>query len=183
MDRDLVIRAQQGDRDAFATLARSYGDGMFTLAERILRDPDRADDAFQQALVAMWRDLPRLRDVDRFEGWLRRILIRCCYTEIRQAGRRSVVSLPLIGEPAHLDAGQIAVDERDRLERGFRRLPLDQRTVLALHHYAGLSTADIAETLGIPVGTARSRLHYAHRAMRAALDAVERAAVSGGSVS
>jgi RNA polymerase sigma-70 factor (ECF subfamily) len=74
------------------------------------------------------------------------------------------------------------VDERDGLERGFRRLPIDQRTVLALHHYLGLSTTDIAEVLGIPEGTARSRLYYAHRAMRAALEAVERASVRGGSI-
>jgi RNA polymerase sigma-70 factor (ECF subfamily) len=182
VDLRLVEQAQKGDREAFGILAHAYGDALFALAERILRDSDRADDALQLTLIAAWRELPRLREPARFEAWLRRILIRSCYSEARRARRWSLVFLPIDLEPREPDQGERSVDDRDLLERGFRRLPPDQRAILAMHHYLGLAPSEIADTLGIPAVTARSRLHRAHRAMRAALDAVERAVVEGGSV-
>ena len=181
MDRDLVEQAQRGDREAFAVLARAYSDRLFAIAQRILRDIDLAEDALQQTLVIAWRELPRLRDPDRFEAWLQRTLINACYIEAR---RRRVWSanvrvLPIDG-PAGPDE-MLSVDDRDQLERGFRRLPPDQRAILVMHYYLGLEPAEIAETLEIPAGTARSRLHYAHRAMRAALEADARSvAMVGG---
>lgn len=180
MDRDLVEQSQRGDRDAFGILARSYGDRLFAIAQRILRDIDRAEDAVQQTLVIAWRELPRLRDPDRFEAWIHRLLIHACYAEARRRRLWSVNvrSLPVDG-PATADATGLVAD-RDELERGFRRLPPEQRAILVLHHYLGLAPAEIAETLGVPAGTARSRLHYAHRAMRAALEADARRPFAAG---
>lgn len=179
-DRDLVELAQQGDRDAFGILAHSNADGLFAVAHRILRDFGRAEDAVQQTLVIAWRELPTLRDPDRYEAWMRRLLVRVCYVESDRARRwdANVRALPL--DVAVVDDDQVSVADRDQLERGFRRLPTDQRAILVLHHYLGLEPGEIAETLGIPPGTARSRLHYAHRAMRAALEADERHVASGG---
>lgn len=181
LDRDLVEQAQHGDRDAFAILARTHGDRLMAIANRILRDVGRAEDAVQQTLVIAWRELPGLRDPDRFDAWLHRLLVNASYAEARRwrTWNANVRILPVDG-PAGSDEA-LSVDDRDRLERGFRRLPPDQRAILVFTHYLGLAPAEIAERLGIPAGTARSRLHYAHRAMRAAIEADERpVAVAGG---
>jgi RNA polymerase sigma-70 factor (ECF subfamily) len=137
----------------------------------------------QQALVIAWQELPRLRDPDRFEPWLHRILVRCCYSESRRRREWTahVRMLPADG-PGGPDESRSLAD-RDEVDRGFRRLPPEQRALLVLHHYLGLTPTEIADTLGIPAGTARSRLHYAHRAMRAALEADARPAVAGGHAS
>lgn len=180
MDRDLVERASDGDREAFGVLARVHADRLYAIAYRILRDFDRSEDAVQQALVIAWRELPRLRDLDRFEPWLHRILVRTCYAEARRHRDWSaqIRVLPVDG-PTSPDA-TVSFADRDEVDRGFRRLPPEQRAILVLHHYLGLTPTEIAETLGIPAGTARSRLHYAHRAMRAALEAVARPVVVAG---
>jgi RNA polymerase sigma-70 factor (ECF subfamily) len=180
MDRDLVEAARQGDREAYVDLIRSRTDGLFAVAQRMLRDVDRAEDALQDALVIAWRDLRGLRDPDRFDAWLRRVVVREC---IDHAGRerRRVANLRALPDegPAGPDE-LLSVADRDHLERGFRRLPPEQRAILVLRHYAGYGYSDIAETLGIPDGTVRSRLHHAHRAMRAALEADARSTVAGG---
>jgi RNA polymerase sigma-70 factor (ECF subfamily) len=181
VDRDLVEQAQRGDREAFAILARSRGNQLFGIARRILRDVDLAEDAVQQALVIAWRELPRLRDPDRFDAWLQRMLVNASYSEARRkrAWTANVRVLPVDG-PAGPDGLGSLVD-RDEVERGFRRLPPEQRAILVLHHYIGLGLNEIGEVLDIPPGTARSRLHYAHRAMRALLEADARpSAVAGG---
>ena len=181
MDRDLVEQAQRGDREAFAILARAHGDRLMPIAQRILRDVGRAEDAVQQTLVIAWRELPSLRDPDRFDAWLQRLLVHACYAESRADAR---LERQCPGPPRRRAGGvdeTLSVDDRDRLERGFRRLPPDQRAILVFTHYLGLTPSEIAKRLGIPVGTARSRLHYAHRAMRAAIEADERpVAVAGG---
>jgi RNA polymerase sigma-70 factor (ECF subfamily) len=181
VDLDLVRLAQRGDRDAFAVLVRTHGDRMFGIARRILRDIDLADDAVQQALVVVWRELPTLRDAERFESWSTRILVRICFVAARTSRRAAVrlVSIDDAIEPSMADTSE-AFARRDLLERGFRRLPPDQRAILVLRHYVGLEPAEIADTLGIPPGTVRSRLHYAHREMRAALEADARLAVARG---
>jgi RNA polymerase sigma-70 factor (ECF subfamily) len=180
LDRDLVEAARSGDREAYVDLIRPRTDGLFAIAQRILRDVDRAEDAVQDALVIAWRDLRGLRDPERFDAWLRRLLVRECI-EQATSERRRVINLrvmPVDGPPGPDDL--LSVADRDQLERGFRRLPPDQRAILVVHHYLGFAPAEIAETLGIPRGTARSRLHHAHRAMRAALEADARGAVQGG---
>lgn len=181
MDRDLVEQAQHGDRDAFAILARTHGDRLMAIAHRILRDVGRAEDAVQQTLVIAWRELPSLRDPDRFDAWLQRLLVNASYAEARRwrTWSANVRVLPVDGPVGPDEA--LSVECHDRLERGFRRLPPEQRAILVFTHYLGLAPTEIAERLGIPAGTARSRLHYAHRAMRAAIEADERSvAVAGG---
>lgn len=178
MDQELVTRAQQGDESAFADIAYAIGDRLFAVAHRILRDVDLAEDATQQAVVAIWRQLPGLRDPARFEAWSYRVLVNACYAQAR-AERRWSPSLRVLETD---DAGgdpQLSVADRDQLERGFRRLPPEQRAVLVLQHYLDLTLPQIADALGVPIGTVRSRLHYARRSMRAALEADARPALSG----
>jgi RNA polymerase sigma-70 factor (ECF subfamily) len=180
MDRDLIEAAQNRDREAYAELIQSRLSRLFVLAQRILRDVDRAEDALQDALVIAWRDLPDLRDPDRFDAWLHRLVVRSCLTEAKRE-RQRVTNLRVLpmDVPTAIDDFLTVVD-RDQLERGFRRLPPDQRVLLVLRHLEGRDLADIAEILGIPVGTAGSRLPHAQRAMRAALDADARGIVIGG---
>ena len=180
MDRDLVEAAAKGDRAAYVDLISSRADHLFAVAQRILRDVDRAEDALQDALVIAWRDLRGLRDPDRIDAWLRRLVVNVCIVQATRE-RRRVVNLRIL--PAEGPAAPnelLTVEIRDQLERGFRRLPPEQRAILTLHHFVGYSPLEIAETLGIPPGTARSRLHNAHRAMRAALEADARLTVIGG---
>jgi RNA polymerase sigma-70 factor (ECF subfamily) len=171
MDTDLVVRAQSGDREAFASLALAVGDRLHAVAHRILRDVDIAEDATQQALLSIWRDLPQLREPARFDAWSYRLLVRACYAEARQTRHwaPNVHIVPLERTAAIDDSGLIA--DRDQLERGFRRLSVDHRAVIVLHHYLDMPLDEVAETLAIPIGTVRSRLHHAMRALRAALDA------------
>lgn len=171
MDTDLVMRAQKGDEEAFASLAMSCGGRLHAVAHRILRDIDRAEDATQQALLAIWQDLPRLRDPARFEAWSYRLLVRACYAEGRKQ-RRWVPNLRLLATDEPIADDRLSsIFDRDQLERGFRRLSIDHRSVVVLHHYLDLPLERVAEILGIPVGTAHSRLHHAMRGLRAALDA------------
>jgi RNA polymerase sigma-70 factor (ECF subfamily) len=181
VDRDLVEAAQRGDQGAFMDLVRSRGDRLFSIAQRILRDVDRAEDALQDALVIAWRDLPSLRDPDRFDGWIHRVLTNVCIAQATRERRlaSNLRVLPLDGPPAADEL--MGVADRDQLDRGFRRLTPDERAVLVLHHYVGYAPSEIAELLGVPAGTIRSRLHHAHRAMRAALDAEARVSIVGGS--
>ena len=171
MDNDLVVRAQRGDMGAYALMAESIADRFLAVARRILRDLDLAEDATQQALIAIWQDLPKLKDPARFDAWSYRLLVHACYAEGRKH-RRWTPNLHLITVDAPtFDAGLGSVVDRDQLESGFRRLPIDQRAVVVLHHYLDLPLDRVAEVLGIPVGTAHSRLHHAMRGLRAALDA------------
>ncbi len=169
MNRDLVERARQGDREAFAVLVHQVSDSLFAVGFRILRDTGLAEDALQNALVLAWRRLPHLRDADRFEAWIHRILVHACYDEAQRSRRwtANVRVLPVDGPETPDDAS--AVVDRDELERAFRRIPIEQRAVFVLHHYLGLPLVEIAEMLEIPAGTARSRLHYATQGLRAAV--------------
>jgi RNA polymerase sigma-70 factor, ECF subfamily len=169
--RDLVELAARGDTDAFASLASGSVDRCYALAYRILRDPYQAQDAAQEALIGAWRDLPTLRDPERFDAWLNRLVVNACYVEIRGNRRRTahVRALTLDQPPGRDMATSVA--DRNALERAFRSLTAEQRAVVVSHHYLGYPLTEIAETLGIPVGTARSRLHYAVRHLRRVLDA------------
>jgi RNA polymerase sigma-70 factor, ECF subfamily len=168
----LVERAMRGDQEAFAALASQHVDRCYALAYRVLRDPYRAQDATQQALLGAWRDLPTLREPDRFEAWLYRLVVHACYADSRSTrrwqARADVVRIhPMtLTEP---DVASSVVDRAD-LEDAFRTLSPEQRAVVVLHHHLGYPLTEIAETLGIPEGTARSRLHYAVRQLRAVLD-------------
>ena len=170
MKVDLVRLARAGDRDAFDLLAAQSVDRLFAIARLSLRDTDLAEDATQETLVRAWRDLPMLRDVDRFDAWLYRLLVRAC-TDAGRDRRRWQAGLVLMPrEPAVGDASR-ALADRDELDRGLQRLPTEQRTLLVLRYYADLSVPEVADVLGVPAGTVKSRLHYAMEALRAALDA------------
>ena len=171
MDAELVRLAQRGDEGAFASLAVAVGDRLHAVAHRILRDTELAEDATQQALLSIWRDLPQLRDPAGFDAWSYRLLVRACYAEGRRT-RHWTPNLRLLpsDEPA-TGEGLSSVVDRDQLERGFRRLSIDHRAVVVLHHYLDLPLERVADILGIPVGTAHSRLHHAMRGLRAALEA------------
>jgi RNA polymerase sigma-70 factor, ECF subfamily len=176
MDTKLVTRAQRGDEEAFTSLAVAVGDRLHAVAHRILRDTDLAEDATQQALLNIWRDLPQLRDPARFDAWSYRLLVRACYAEGRRT-RRWDPNLRLLpaDEPMAADGTSLVID-RDQLERGFRRLSVEHRAVVVLHHYLDLPLSEVAEVIGAPEGTVRSRLHYAMQGLRAALDADARPA-------
>jgi RNA polymerase sigma-70 factor, ECF subfamily len=165
----LVEQARAGDERAFAELVDLDGDRCYAIAYRILRDVQRAQDAVQQAFLLAWRELPRLRDPERFEVWLHRLVVNACYEEFRQYRRWSanVRMLPVDGLAARDET--VSIDDRDALERAFRTLSAEHRAVVVLHHHAGIPLASIAEVAGVPLGTVKSRLHYATRILRDAL--------------
>ena len=178
MDRPLVEAARSGDEEAFASIARGAADRLFAVAFRILRDVGRAEDAVQVTLVTAWRELPGLREVERFEAWIHRILVHACYAEARRARRwSSNVRLLAVDEPTAPDTAQ-TVATRDALDRGFRRLPPEQAAVFVLHHYLGWPLTEVAATVGVPLGTVKSRLHYATSSLRATLEADARPSTS-----
>lgn len=176
MQADLVDRARGGDREAFAILAGGAIDRLYAIARLVLRDADLAQDATQEALVRAWVDLPTLRDAGRFDAWLYRLVVRACADLGRHHRRWRAAVTVLPAEPAEPDRVSGLAD-RDQLERGLRRLTTAQQTVLVLHFYLDLAPLELAEALDIPVGTAKSRLHYAIEALRAALAADERTSV------
>jgi RNA polymerase sigma-70 factor, ECF subfamily len=180
LDRDLVEQARRGDREAFAVLVHQVSDSLYAVAHRILRDSSLAEDALQNALVLAWQRIPKLREPDRFEAWIHRILVHACYDESRRSRpwAATVRVLPLAGH-ATPDSSQSLAD-RDEIERAFRKLTVEQRAVFVLHHYLGLPLVEVAELLAIPAGTARSRLHYAIAGLRDALTAEPETAVQGG---
>ncbi|HEX5012851.1 MAG TPA: RNA polymerase sigma factor [Candidatus Limnocylindrales bacterium] len=173
--RDLVVRARQGDRDAFAAiLAPSLG-RLTAVARMILRDEYAAQDAVQDASIEAWRSLPGLRDPDKFEAWIRRLLVRACFQRTRRIRRVGAVEVRLT--PDHeqdIATLERDLDLRDQLDRGLARLTAQQRAVVVLVHYLDLPLADAAQALGIPVGTTKSRLNSARNALRAAIEADDR---------
>ena len=169
MRSDLVERAQHGDRDAFDALATSLYHRLYAIGFRILRDGYTAEDAVQEAMIRAWRDLRSLRDPDKFEAWMHRLLVRACQDMVRRTRRFEATVLPIDlerSDPAD-DFAQVA--HRDEIERAFLGLSIDQRAVLVLTHYVGLPAPEVGRMLGIPTGTVYSRLHYATRTMRQAL--------------
>ena len=167
--RHHLARARAGDREAFDLVAAAVVDRLYSIARLVVRDADIAEDAVQEALVRCWRDLPTLRDDTRFDAWIRRLLMNAITDEFRRAGRQRTAIRSL-----RLDTTADVSDDvatREQLTRGFERLTLDHRKVLVLRLYLGLSLDETATTLGIPAGTAKSRLHYAIEAMRVALEA------------
>ena len=176
VERQLVERAQQGDPEAFDRLTELVMDRLYSVAYRILRHAQSAEDATQQALVAIWRQLPQLRDPDRFEAWCYRLLVNAAYAEHRRNRPTTDAEFPETksGDP------YATIEDRDQLERGFQKLSAEQRAVLVLQHYLNYSHAQMADVLGVPVGTVRSRLHGARGAMRAALEADARPGTATG---
>ncbi|MEO5704574.1 MAG: RNA polymerase sigma factor [Candidatus Limnocylindrales bacterium] len=179
MQNDLVVQASAGDHAAFSQLAAAAIGGLYRVAHLILRDGDLANDAVQDALMAAWRDIRGLRDPDRFDAWLHRLTVRACYRLARaqrHRASREVELMPMDESPSG-DDDQRRLLLRDQLERGFRRLSTEERSVLVLHYYLDLPLAEAADIMGMPLGTMKSRLNRATHALRAALDAQDRASV------
>ena len=167
--RELVERAQRGDHDAFAVLAGVFVARLDAAARLMLRDHELARDAVQDGFIRAWRSLPSLRDPDRFEGWLRSLVARSCLDILRRRGRRPIeVELSPFDGPSVDDVSTVTAD-RDLLDLILKRLPPDQRAVVVLRYYFDLEVPDIAATLRIPVGTAKSRLHRSMTLMRSTL--------------
>ena len=171
--RGLIERAQRGDHDAFAVLAGEAIARLDAAARLILRDDELARDAVQDAMVRSWRDLPTLRDVERFDSWLHRLLVNACLDLVRRRKRRAIeVELTPMHFPSTADfSGGIA--ERDFLDRALRALAPDWRAVVVLHYFLGMPLPDVASSLGIPLGTAKSRLHRSIGVLRASVGAAE----------
>ena len=178
MTAELVVRARSGDRDAFARLVADAVGRLDAVARLMTRDTERAKDAVQETLVRAWRDLPTLRDPDRFDAWLRRLLVRACIDELRRWQRRGVIEVELLElhHPQTPDAS-VSLSERDALNRGFRRLDPEQRALVVLVYYMGLPLHEAADALAIPIGTAKSRLHRSRETLRAALEADARVGI------
>ena len=170
--------AQRGDQEAFGEIALAISPRLFGVAQRMLRDFHRAEDATQQAIVLIWRDLPRLADPDKFDSWAYRVLINACYADARQR-RRALDGLRLLPTEVVATDTQASVADRDMLQRAFDRLPADQRAVLVLQYYLDFGLNEIAEALGVPLGTVKSRASVARGALRAVLEADARAGVAG----
>ena len=172
---ELVIRARGGDRDAFSELAsRSIG-RLTAVARMILRDEYAAQDAVQEAFIEAWRSLPGLRDAEKFDAWMRQLLVRACFSGMRRSKRTRAaeISLTPADEPA-IQGSERAFAMHDQLERGLARLTTDQRTVVVLVYYLDLPLAEAAQAMGIPLGTTKSRLNRATQALRAAIEADDR---------
>jgi RNA polymerase sigma-70 factor, ECF subfamily len=179
MDRSLVEQAQRGDREAFTSLAFELSDRLFAVAHRILRDFDGAGDVLQVTLLRIWRDLPSLRDPDHLDGWAYRVLVRACHDQLRRQ-RRQAPALHLLATDETQQDSSNALANREELERAFRTLSSEHRAAIVLQYYRGLTLTEIAEVLHVPIGTVRSRLHYAKRALRSAIEAEARTTARKG---
>ena len=179
MQRNLVLRASTGDHDAFASLATDAYGRLHRTAWLILHREDLASDAVQEALTSAWLHIRAVRDPERFDAWLNRLVVRACYQELRRARRGPIeIHIDTI-EPPGVDDSTGSLADRDQLERGFRRLSFAHRAVLVVHHYLDLADAEAATVLNVPMGTYKSRLNRAHKSLRAALQADERVAGIG----
>ena len=167
-EETLVSRAASGDRDAFAAVIAPRTDRLLRTARAILGNEAEGHDAAQNALVAAWVNLPRLRDVSRFDGWLYRTLVNECRQVIRQRGRTREIQAEADAPSADFSGGSI---ETASVKAAFRRLSVDERTILLLHHLHGLPLDEVARHLDVPVGTAKSRLWHARRSLERALEA------------
>ena len=177
VQQELVERAQAGDHDAFSVLVRASFPRLYGVANLILRDSDRAQDAVQEALVLAWRHVRALRDADAWDAWLYRLTVRACTKAARREKRRDVVELHVLPDQEPAGGEDLAgmVVDRERLSQELGRLPLDQRAVMVLHFYVDLPLTDAADILDIPVGTAKSRLHRGLRTLRESMRAADEA--------
>jgi RNA polymerase sigma-70 factor (ECF subfamily) len=179
LDPQRVRHAQGGDQVAFGQLVEAELDRLYAMAVLVLHDPTLAEDAVQETLVRAWRSLPRLRDPDLFEAWLRRVCVHACIDAARaERHRRTERELPL-EMPGAADLETMTA-ERDSVTRAFLTLSCAHRAAFVLRHYYGHSVAEVADALHVPLGTAKSRIHYAEQAMARAMDADAAWATVGG---
>jgi RNA polymerase sigma-70 factor (ECF subfamily) len=177
MQRDLVLRAKDGDADAFTELVRVSAPRLRGVANLILRDPDRAKDAVQDAFITAWKDLRALRDPDAWDAWLRRLTVRTCYRLAKRERRRTEVEVNVAPTQGSMTTRDTSADvaEREWVLTEIGRLDIDQRSVIALHYYLDLPMREVAEILDIPIGTAASRLHRGLEKMRRSMGVADEA--------
>jgi RNA polymerase sigma-70 factor (ECF subfamily) len=168
VDRALVERARDGDAEAYEALVRAVARRLFLIAYRIVRDTDAAEDAVQQTLVTIWKELPRLRDPGSFDSWTHRIVTRAAVRESKRSRRGQEITEIQASDPTTADSSA-AVEARDEIDRAFEGLSPEHRAVVVLRYYADLPIKEIAYAMGIPAGTVASRLHRAMKDMRAAM--------------
>ena len=180
MQRELVTRAMGGDHEAFTSLVGASVGRLYAVANMILRDQDRAQDAVQEALVSAWRDLRSLRDPEAWDAWSYRLTVWACYRQARKDRRRTLVESRVLLDEGMEPATDTAfpIVERDRLERQLGRLPIEQRAVIVVHFYLGRPLTEAAAILDIPVGTAKARLYRGLQALREAMSAEPEARLS-----
>jgi len=167
--RDLVERAKRGDHDAFEALAGPAVSRLDAAARLILRDPELARDAVQEGFIRAWRNLPALRDPDRFDAWLRRLVVHSCIDMTRRRRRRAIeVELSPLDTVAGVDVATFIAD-RDLLDGALRHLEPEWRAIVVMHYFLGMPLPEVAAALGIPLGTAKSRLHRSLGAMRTSI--------------
>lgn len=171
MDRVLVERAQAGDREAFNQLVLVSTRRLYGVARLILGDPDRAEDAVQDALLLAWRDLRALREPDAWDAWVRRLTVNACYKAAGKDQRRTRLEAQVKVDARASQTPDASADVADRewVLATLDRLGPDQRAVIALHYYLDLPVAEVAEILDIPYGTAASRLHRGLESMRVSM--------------
>ena len=168
--RALVDRARQGDHEAFAALVDASLARLDAAARLIVRDPELARDAVQDGFIRAWRDLPGLRDPDRFDAWLRRLIVHSCLDLLRRRRRRvREVELTPLHVPTAPDSSS-ALADREEVDQALKRLDPSHRAVVAMHYLLGMPLNEVAASLGIPIGTAKSRLHYALGALRVSVN-------------
>ena len=168
MTRELVRRATEGDHDAFSSLVDASVDRLYGVATLILRDPDRAQDAVQEALISAWKDVRALRDPDAWDAWLHRITVWACYRTAKKERRRKAVELKVVPdlERAVVSDSASVLADRDLIERQLNDLPIEHRAVVVLRFFLDLPLDEVADILDIPVGTVKSRLHRALASLR-----------------
>lgn len=171
MDEELVVLARQGDARAFEKLTLAHYTRLYRVAKGILRDRPTAEDATQQALLDIWRCIPRLRDPSRFSGWSYRLLVRACYAEAKRVAPKIGSVEPLADDIVSPTDEYGPVVDRDQLERAFGRLSVDHRAVIVLRYRMGMTPEEVADVLGVSRRTVYSRLRRAESAMRAAIEA------------
>jgi RNA polymerase sigma-70 factor (ECF subfamily) len=182
--RQLVEQARRGDHDAFAALVHASVARLDTAARLILRDAELARDAVQDGLFRAWRDLRSLRDPERFDAWLHRLVVNSCLDAARRKRRRPVevhvAELPHSSRDDRLES----LGERELVASVLRQLDERERSIVVMHYYLGMPLTDVAAALGVPPGTVKSRLNRALGEMRAgfASDQAAVAAASEGTV-
>jgi RNA polymerase sigma-70 factor (ECF subfamily) len=174
LDRSLIERARDGDRDAFEEFVRTRMDAVYRLSFAIVGSEADARDTAQEAFVAAWRQLPTLRDIDRFDAWFGRVCVNAARMTVRARARRRVREIPAEAVLATARSGDGPLADGSRLTLALDRLPLEQRTILTLHHLDGRALDELAAIFEIPIGTVKSRLFTARRALATHLAETDR---------
>jgi RNA polymerase sigma-70 factor (ECF subfamily) len=169
-EQTLVLRSQLGDESAFRELLTSYGPHLLRFTRKMMASPETVEDLTQEIWMAIFRGLPGLLDVSKFKPWAFRIARDRIYREFR---RRKIVVQPLGGTDVEMlpaAAEEPVTVEFEELQHSLELISPEQREVLVLRFFEEMSYEEIARVTGCSLGTVRSRIHYAKRALKTALE-------------